>query len=27
VIKPEAGRKLGLADEEFLRWFEDYIRT
>jgi len=27
VIKLEAGRKLGLTDEEFLRWFEDYIRT
>jgi uncharacterized protein (TIGR00369 family) len=27
VIKPEAGRKLGLTDEEFLRWFEDYIRA
>ena len=27
VIKPEAGRKLGIADEDFLRWFEDYIRT
>jgi len=27
VIKPEAGRKLGLADEEFIRWFEDYIKA
>lgn len=27
VIKPEAGRKLGLADEEFLRWFEDYVKA
>ena len=27
VIKPEAGGKLGLADEELLRWFEDYTRT
>lgn len=27
LIKPEAGRKLGLADEAFLRWFEEYIRA
>jgi len=26
VIKPEAGKKLGLGDEEFIRWFEDYIK-